>query len=313
MALGGLAAAAVLEACDPVGVIGSATNMLEETGYVDVPGGKVWWMRVGSGSKTPLLLLHGGPGAGHNYLLPLKVLADERPVIFYDQLGCGRSDIPQDTSHYTFGRFVEELDAVRRVLGLERVILLGHSWGAQLAMEYFVTRGGPGVERVVLGGPYASSGQFVAGTKRLLDAMPNDAAGRVSALEAAGQFQSSEYQALMQAFYEKHLCRALPWSPDFLATVENLSKSPAYATMWGPSEFTLIGNLKDWDRRSDLNAISVPTLITTGQYDEATLDCSHTIMEGIRGSQLLVFEGCSHCTMNEKPSEYARAVRAFIT
>jgi proline iminopeptidase len=82
--------------------------------------------------------------------------------------------------------------------------------------------------------------------------------------------------------------------------------------MWGPSEFTLIGNLKDWDRRSDLNAIRVPTLITTGQYDEATLDCSQTIMSGIPNSQLLVFEGCSHCTMNEKPAEYVRAVRDFI-
>jgi proline iminopeptidase len=154
--------------------------------------------------------------------------------------------------------------------------------------------------------------QFSDGTKRLLDAMPNGAGARVRALEAAGQFQSSEYQAIMQAFYEKHLCRALPWPPEFVATVANMSASPAYAVMWGPSEFTLTGNLKDWDRRSNLGAIRVPTLITTGQYDEATLDCAKTIMEGIAGSQLLIFEGCSHCTFNEKPAEYVRAVRAFI-
>jgi proline iminopeptidase len=273
----------------------------------------VWWMRVGSGPKTPLLLLHGGPGAGHNYLLPLKVLADERPVIFYDQLGCGRSDIPQDPSLYTFERAVEELDAVRSALGLNRVVLLGHSWGSQLAMEYFITRGAPGVERVVLGGAYASSAQFAAGTKRLLDAMPNRAGERVRALEAAGAFQSNEYQSIMQAFYERHLCRVMPWPPDLMASIEIMSKSPAYAIMWGPSEFTLIGNLKDWERRADLGAIRVPTLITTGQYDEATLDCAQAIMEGIPGSQLLVFEGCSHTTMNEKPLEYVRAVRAFIT
>jgi proline iminopeptidase len=93
--------------------------------------------------------------------------------------------------------------------------------------------------------------------------------------------------------------------------MEVMAKSPAYGIMWGPSEFTAVGNLKDLDRRADLGAIRVPTLITTGQYDEITLDCHQTIMEAIPGSQLL--EGCSHCTMNEKPVEYARAVRAFVT
>jgi proline iminopeptidase len=98
----------------------------EETGYADVPGGKVWWMRVGSGPNTPLLLLHGGPGAAHNYLLPLKLLADERPVIFYDQLGCGRSDIPTDPGVYRIGRFVEEIDALRNALGLNRMNIASH-------------------------------------------------------------------------------------------------------------------------------------------------------------------------------------------
>ncbi len=284
----------------------------EDTGYADVPGGKVWWMRVGSGPKTPLLLLHGGPGAAHNYLLPLKVLADERPVIFYDQLGCGRSDIPQDPALYTIGRFVEEIDALRKALDLDRIVLFGHSWGSQLAIEYFVTRGGRDVESLVLGGAYASSPQIVAGMKQLLDAMPNGAGARVRALEAAGQFQSQEYQSIAQAFYERHLCRVLPWPPDLTATMEIMSKSPAYRIMWGPSEFTALGNLKNLDRRANLNAIQVPTLITTGQHDEVTLDCHQAIMEAVPGSQILIFEGCSHCTMNEKPVEYARAVRAFI-
>ena len=145
----------------------TAGPFLEESGHIDVPGGKVWWMRVGSGPKTPLLLVHGGPGAGHNYLLPLKVLADERPVIFYDQLGCGRSDISKDPALYTVARSVQELDAVRKALGLDRIVLFGQSWGAQLAMEYFATRGGPGVERLALCGAYASSVQFSDGTKRL--------------------------------------------------------------------------------------------------------------------------------------------------
>jgi proline iminopeptidase len=120
-----------------------------------VPGGRVWWLRVGNGPKTPLLLLHGGPGAGHNYLLSMKALADERPVIFYDQLGCGRSDSPENDSLYTVARSVEELGAVRKALGLDRIVLFGSSWGSMLAIEYFVTRGGTGVEKLILSGALA--------------------------------------------------------------------------------------------------------------------------------------------------------------
>lgn len=148
--------------------------------------------------------------------------------------------------------------------------------------------------------------------RSLIDALPNGGGARMQALEAQGQMQSDEYQSLVKSFYELHLCRALPWPADVLATVDNVSKSPAYRVMNGPNEFTIIGNIKDWERRADLRAIRVPTLITTGQYDEVTLDCHQTIMERVAGSQLLVLEGCSHMTMAEKPAEYARAVRAFI-
>jgi proline iminopeptidase len=305
-------AATTLAACSQV-ESGSLPAIAEQTGYVEVPGGRVWWMRAGSGPKTPLLLLHGGPGAGHNYLLPLRALADERPVIFYDQLGGGRSDAPEDESLYTVARSVEELDAVRNALGLDRIVLFGNSWGAMLAIEYFVTCGSPGVERLVLSGAAASGPQTVAGMRRLIDALPNGAGVRMKELEAAGQQQSSEYQSLVELFYRRHFCRAQPWPPEVLATADNVSRSPAYKIMWGPNEFTATGPLKDWERRSDLGALRVPTLLTTGQHDEVTLDCHTTILEQVPGSQLLVFEGCSHLTMNEKPMEYVRALRAFIT
>jgi proline iminopeptidase len=294
-----------------VGSVG-APAVSEQTGYVDVPGGKVWWLRAGSGPKTPMLLLHGGPGAGHNYLLWLKALADERPVIFYDQLGGGRSDAPEDESLYTVARSVEELDAVRDALDLDRIVLFGNSWGAMLAIEYFATSGGPGVEKLILSGASASTPQALAGMKRLLDALPNGGGARMQALEAAGQQGSSEYQLLVELFYQRHFCRAQPWPPEVLATADNVSNSPAYKIMWGPNEFTATGPLKDWERRADLSSIRVPTLLTTGQHDEITLDCHTTILEQVPGSQVLIFEGCSHLTMNEKPLEYARAIRAFI-
>ena len=285
----------------------------EETGYVDVPGGKVWWTKSGEGERTPLLILHGGPGAAHNYLLPLKGLADERPVIFYDQLGCGRSDAPENDALYRIPRFVEELTTVRKALGLDKIMLYGHSWGTMLAIEYVVTTGAPGVEKLVLGGALASMPQFVAGTRRLLDALPNGVSARLKALEVAGQQSSKEYEDLAGLFYRAHVCRLDPWPKDFTDSLEILSKSPAYRIMNGPNEFTVIGNVKDWDRTADLNKIKVPLLLMTGQYDEVTLDCHQTIQAAVPGSELMIFGDCSHCAMLEKPEAYNKVLRTFLS
>jgi proline iminopeptidase len=242
----------------------------------------------------------------------MKALADERPVIFYDQLGCGHSDSPENDSLYTINRSMDELDAVRNALGLDRVVLYGNSWGGVLAIEYLITRGSEGIEQLILSCAPASIPQAVAGMKRLLHSMPDGAGARIEALNDAGQEQSKEYQALVQKFYERHVCRILPWPPEVTATSEIVSKSPAYRVMNGPNDFTVVGNMKNWDRRGDLGAIRVPTFITTGQYDEITLDCHQTLQEAIQGSQLLVLDGCSHMTMAEKPAEYTRAIRTFI-
>jgi proline iminopeptidase len=281
-------------------------------GRAAVPGGTVWWRKVGSGSKTPILALHGGPGAGHDYLAPLSALATDRTVVFYDQLGCGKADSPQDESIYSIQRAVDEVDAVRKALGLDRVILYGHSWGSMLAIEYLCQGRGRGVEKLVLGGALASVPQANAGMQRLIAAMPNGAGARLHELEAAGQQASPEHQSLVEQFYKLHLCRADPWPPELLATVGNLQSSIAYRVMNGPNEFTVVGVIKDWDRRKDLGLIRLPTLITTGEFDEVTLDCHETIRDGIRGSRLEVMKGCSHATMNEKPAEYVTLLRSFI-
>lgn len=288
------------------------TKLVDETGHAEVPGGKVWWRRVGSGPKTPLLLLHGGPGMGHNYLLPMKALGDERPVIFYDQLGCGLSDAPENDALYQIPRFVEEVDAVRKALGLDRIVLFGNSWGSMLAIEYMVTGHGKGVEKLILSGALASVPQAIAGMERLLDALPNGAGKRLKELEAAGQQASREYQSLVQVFYDTHLCRLNPKPPEYDAAIANGAKSPAYRVMNGPNEFTIKGNFKNWERRPDLGKIKLPTLITTGEFDEVTLDCAEAIHNGIAGSQLKVMPGCSHLTMLEKPDEYNAIIRKFI-
>ena len=281
-------------------------------GYAAVPGGRIFWRKFGSGAKTPLLTLHGGPGSSHNYLLPLQALADERPVIFYDQLGCGRADAPEDESVYSIQRSVDEVDAVRAALGLDRVLLLGHSWGALLAVEYLCQGRGRGVDRLILSGAMASIPQVMAGFDRLFATMPDGWSAKIHALEKAGKTGTPEYAELVQKFYDEFVLRVPP-SPEVLATLEALSKSPAYRVLNGPNEFTIVGKIKDWDRRKDLKAITQKTLITTGEFDEVTLDCHETLRDGIAGkARLAVMTGCSHLTMNEKPEQYNALLRGFM-
>ena len=297
-------------------VSGLASPALADTpqseGYATVPGGRIYWRKFGDGPKAPLLTLHGGPGSSHQYLLPLQALADERPVIFYDQLGCGRADAPEEDSAYSIQRSVDEVDAVRTALGLDRVVLLGHSWGAVLAVEYVCQGRGQGVERLVLSGATASIPQAVAGFQRLFATMPRGWGEQIHTLETAGKTGSPEYAALVQAFYDRFLLRVPP-SPEVVATLEALAKSPAYRVLNGPNEFTIVGKIKDWDRRADLKRITQDTLITTGEFDEMTLDCHQTLRDGIAGrASLAVMTGCSHLTMNEKPVQYNAIVRAFL-
>lgn len=284
----------------------------DEEGYADVPGGRIYWRRFGSGAKTPLLTLHGGPGAAHNYLLPLKALADERPVIFYDQLGTGKADAPTDEKIYTIQRSVDELDAVRAALKLDDVVLYGHSWGAMLAIEYLCQGRGKGVDDLILGGALASTPQAAAGQQRLIDAMPDGFAAKLHGLEKAGKMDTPEYAALTQKFYDKHVIRVPP-TPDALVSFEALSKSIAYRVMNGPNEFYITGVIKDWDRRKDLKAITQRTLITTGEFDEITLDCHESIRDGVAGPvRMVVMKDASHLNMVERPDAYVALVRDFL-
>ena len=290
----------------------AATGRPVTEGRTKVPGGTIWWKKLGSVPKTPLLTLHGGPGAAHNYLLPLAALANDRPVIFYDQLGCGKADSPPDEKIYTVQRSVDELKAVRKALGLEKVVLFGHSWGSMLAIEYMCQTGGPGVENLILGGALASVPQANAGQMRLIAQMPNGDGAKLHALEKAHKEQSPEYQKLVDEFYALHVLRVNPPPPDAQASFDALAKSIAYRVMNGPNEFTIVGVIKDWDRRKDLGRIKTPTLIVTGQFDEVTLDCHQTIQKGVKGSKLVVLPGCSHLAMDEKPDLYVSTLRKFI-
>jgi proline iminopeptidase len=281
-------------------------------GWIDVPGGRVFYRIVGQDAPgTPLLVVHGGPGLPHDYLEPLEALANARPVVFYDQLGCGRSDRPDELSLFALPRFVEELDAVRRALGLSRLALLGQSFGALLGVEYLLRRGQEGVERLVLSGPCLSADRFAADQRAHLAAMPQAVQDAVAAAEAAGDFDSAAYQAAVGAFYAKHVCRLDPWPACLRRAIEGLGL-PCYLHMWGPSEFTLTGTLAGYDARPELGTITVPTLLTCGRYDEATPETTADFAARIPGARLTVIEDASHSHHLEQPARYLEAVEAFL-
>ena len=165
----------------------------------------VWYRRVGGGG-IPLLVLHGGPGAGHDYLEPLEGLAPDRAVVVYDQLGCGQSDQPDARSLWRMERFVAEVGTVWRALGLEQIHLLGQSWGGWLAIECMLTHP-PGVVRVVLASTSASIPQFVAEAARLKAALPPGVYQTMQHDEASGDLHHPAYEAAVLEFYRRHLCR----------------------------------------------------------------------------------------------------------
>ncbi|MFC2060338.1 proline iminopeptidase-family hydrolase [Chloroflexota bacterium] len=288
----------------------SKTDDIRE-GYISVTGGKVWYRIVGANEKgITLLTLHGGPGAPHDLLEPLEGLADERPVVFYDQLGCGNSDKPDDTSLWTIERFVEELGQVRAALGLEKVHILGQSWGTMLATDYMLTKP-EGVVSLVFSGPALSASRFTQDTRAYLSELPEDVQKTIRESEANGDFGSEEYQDAMMLFYRLHLCRVEPW-PDYMnRTFEKLGHS-VYEYMWGASEFTVTGTLKDYERVDRLKEITIPVLFTCGRYDEATPATTKFYQSNLPGSEVAILEDASHAHHIEKTEEYLQVVRDFL-
>jgi proline-specific peptidase len=272
-----------------------------DEGYIEVPGGKVFYRIFGEGG-VPLLALHGGPGFTMEYLDSLEDLADRRPVIRYDQLGCGRSEAPDDPDLWIVERFVEELVAVRQHLSLDRLHLWGNSWGGMLGMQYIIDRQPDLVSFTNCSGP-ASMPLWISETRKLLAELPERARNEIDRHEAEGWYDCPEYIAAVLQYDKRHVCRMDPWPPGLERAYAGVNAG-LYKFMAGPSEFAVIGTLKDWDISDRLSEINVPTLLTCGRHDECTpLQMEH-IHQLIPGSRLEIFENSSHLQMHEERERY---------
>ncbi len=281
--------------------------------FVRVEGFRIYVRTFGPvHPERTLLCVHGGPGGTHDYLLPLADLAhDGTQVVFYDALGCGRSDLPEDTRRFTFEHDHRVLDAVRRSLGASKIHLMGSSYGGMLALSYATGHSEELSSLISTGGlcdvPYTTREM-----RRLIGELPPRTRSTLRKYAARGEYQHPEYEAAMMVFYRRHVCRLWPWPEELWSTVLRTSR-PVYGTMNGPNEFTIIGNIRDIDFTAKLRRISVPSLIVHGRYDEVTPNVGLRIHDQIPGSQFHVFERSSHVSFWEERREYRRLVTRFLT
>jgi proline-specific peptidase len=285
--------------------------MKAREGYVDFRGYRTWYRFVGDLNTpvTPLLALHGGPGSTHNYFEPLEGLAAERPVVLYDQIGCGKSDRPEDIG-WGVEVFRDEVAAVRDQLGLERIHLLGTSWGGMLAQEH-VLAGARGIVSLTLSSTLANLALWNEEQLRLRSQLPPDVIEVLDRHERAGTYDDPEYEEAMEAYFDRHFYRG-PKPRAELDAMAAQKATDVYRAMQGPNEWTTTGALKGWDTRNRLREIDVPTLVVRGRYDMCTEPIAAELVDGIQGAREVVLEHSSHTPVLEETDHYLEVVGEFL-
>jgi proline-specific peptidase len=274
-------------------------------------GHRIWTRRIVGGSGLPILIVHGGPGTGHDYLESYEFLSKDRPVVFYDQLGCGRSDHPDNLSLWTIERFADEVAEVRAALGLTQCHILGQSWGGFVTIEYLVRRPS-GIKSATLASTSASIPQVMSCFPEMFRTLSHEDQSALATHIAAGTFTHPAFQLATVHFYQKYLCRIDPFPDCVMRTIANSNSSPTVAPMIGPTEFNVLGNMRYWTRVADLRRINVPTLVTCGKFDYLAAPNSETLASGISGAKLVVFENSSHCSHLEEPETNRACVSGFL-
>tara|TARA_R110000868_G_scaffold385841_1_gene653890 strand:- start:1325 stop:2305 length:981 start_codon:yes stop_codon:yes gene_type:complete len=284
---------------------------------IPVEGGKVY-VRVNGGldkGDIPVIFLHGGPGLRHNSLAGLLGLADERPVILYDQLDGGKSDQPNDPKNWRMERFILELEAIRKALGVDRFHIVGHSWGSAIALEYSV-KYPQRVASTVLAGTFISTPHWVADANILVNEAPKATQRLLSACESNSPPSEQQCEKAFTTLYSKYY-RSPPTSLersiyDTKTGGESLNLA-IYNGMWGPSEFSSTGTLTNYNAVPLLNKIDGnKTLFMIGQYDSARIDTVQDFVEKTPGAELAVIPGGAHGFLSDRPLISEAVLRSWF-
>jgi len=283
----------------------------DETRRVAIDGHEVVSYSYGSGDRV-VLLLNGGPGLPCDYLRDphLPLAARGYRVVTYDQLGCGASDKPDDPGLWTIGRYVEEVETLRRALDLGEVHLLGHSWGGWLAIDYAIAYPG-NLRTVILENTCADMPHMISELERHRGALGPETVAMMQRHEAEGTLDHPEYEAAITILNYRHVCRLAEWPAAVKRSLDDWNIN-VYGVMQGPNEFLFTGNLKGWNRIADLHRIAVPTLITVGRHDELSPACALKMKLALPDARLHVFPNSSHMPFHEEPDDYMALLTAFL-
>jgi L-proline amide hydrolase len=289
------------------------------TGTVDFDGHRTWYRITGTldpeAERAPVIILHGGPGAAHNYCLSMAGLAaDGRAVVHYDQLGCGNSThLPDaEAGYWTVELFVRELRNLVNQLGIRRFHLLGQSWGGMLGPEV-VLADHTGISSLSICDSPTSMGLWLSAAAELRAQLPLEVQQTLTRHEEARTTESPEYHQAVDVFYARHVCRVQPMPQDVADSFAQIDAEPTvYHTMNGPSEFHVIGTLKEWSVVDRLDGIGVPTLVVAGEFDEAMPSTWQPFLDRIPDVRSHVFAEASHMPHVEQPAEFVRVVGGFL-
>lgn len=285
---------------------------------IETPKGKfkVWTKQFGNNPRMRLLLLHGGPGATHEYFECFESFFPVEGIefIYYDQLGSAYSDQPTDNDLWTIDRFVDEVEQVRQALGLNKdnFYLLGHSWGGILATEYAL-KYQEFLKGLIISNMMSSCPEYDAYAENVLAKQMDPAVlEEIRTLEAKGEFQNPRYmELLIPNYYMQHICRLEEW-PDPVNRAFARLNQEIYVTMQGPSEFGISGRLEDWDRKDALKSIAVPTLVIGAKHD--TMDPEHMqwMSNQVQNGSYLFCASGSHMCMYDDQETYLNGLIEFI-
>jgi len=288
---------------------------LPDDGFVDVRGGRVAFRVVGRGLSTPVLWIHGGPGMSScTFVANLNGIAVERPVILYDQLGSGYSDRIENLEQLArLPRFVEEIDAIRAELGLVELHIVGHSWGATVALEYLLTAEPTGIKSTVFVGPLFGTERWIADANELLAELPSETQEAVRLAVESGDFDSNDFEDANDLFMGRFGIR----TPREQLYFEACEKEPSgdsgiYRYMWGPSEFLSTGTLKDYDRIGRLPELDLPVLFVAGQYDEARPETVEYYQQLVDGSKITILPDAGHMVHLDQTDMFNSALADFF-
>lgn len=278
--------------------------------YIQTTHGKIWYAVCAEDrTKCPVLVIHGGPGF-MSMTDGLEFLWKDRPVYFYDQLGCGRSDRAAKSDFYSVENYIEELEEVRAALGLHDMYLMAFSWGCALACAYTLNKQPAGLKGLMLCAPLISTPAWDADQRRNIEKMPPPIRKAIETGEASGDYGEA-YQSAMMAYYEKHVCLLKPW-PATLQDAFSKLNADVYNTMWGPSEFTITGKLKNFDLTERLGDIRQPVLLTCGDRDEAGVKTVNDFQERMPCARMAVIPNASHLHQLERPGIFAAVIGDFL-